>query len=387
LKTATRSLAIPLVVALLAVATAGSDPGSTQRMVDPGFEEAGSGRLETAATGVGWEVRRVGRPEIRGKLVVERVADEKLAHAGGKSLKMSLPRDTVGFEYVTVGQRIRLGADRAYEAAVWVRWPDGPETAPAGAGATSGHPSAIVSFWARHGDAGGGFAGRDVWLFDRQWKRLTIRFRATDPDRKTLVYVSLLPNQTPRDTTVFVDDFTLSESLAPAAIAKHRGELVVDGGFSNLKVGGLGFGPTWSFANIGGTRIVGEVAEETEAGKFFRIAMEKDTTNYESAQLWQILGLERGVRYEVSCRLRWDSYEEGAGGPIVNLGMYHEATNTWYGPVDQVLKKSGGWETYRFAHIPPIDGEWKLYVQLNGWGNFGRGLTISCDDFSCEMAE
>jgi hypothetical protein len=373
-------------VVLLAVSAAGSDSDSTQRMEDPGFEEAKPGRLETTTTGKGWEVQRVGRPKIQDKLVVERVADKKLSRAGDHFLKMALPKDTVGFEFVTIGQRLELRADREYEAAVWVRWPDGPEKSPAKADATSGHPSAIVSFWARHKEAEGDFAGRDVWLFDRQWRQLTIRFRATDPDQKTLVYVSLLPNQTPRETTIFVDDFTLTERKAPPTAATNTDELVADGDFSKLQAGKLGLSPTWSFANIGGTKISGEVTEE-KADKFFRLAMNKNTTNYESAQLWQMLNLEKGVRYEVSCRLRWDSYTEGAGSPIVNLGMYHEETNTWYGPVDQILRKSEKWGTYKFAHVPPHDGKWKLYVQLNGWGNFGSQLTVSCDDFSCKSAK
>jgi hypothetical protein len=381
-----RQLTIALLVFLLTVTAVSSDSDVVQRMGDPGFEEARTGRLETTPTGKGWEVQRIGRPEIRDKLVVECVGNKKLAQAGDNVLKLALPKDTVGFEFVTIGQRLKLQADCVYEAAVWVRWPDGPEKAPAKADATSGHPSIIVSFWARHKEAQGDFAGRDVWLFDRQWKRLTFRFSATDPDQKTLVYVSLLPNQTPRETTVFVDDLTLTESKAAATLAKNKDEIVIDGDFSKLKAGALGFGQTWSFANIGGTKIVGEAIEE-QGEKFFRIAMNKDTTNYESAQLWQMLNLEKGVRYEVSCRLRWDSHKEGAGNPIVNLGMYHEDTNTWYGPIDQNLKKSKQWETYKFVHIPPEDGKWKLYVQLNGWGNFGNQLTVSCDDFSCKPAK
>ncbi len=73
--------------------------------------------------------------------------------------------------------------------------------------------------------------------------------------------------------------------------------------------------------------------------------------------------------------------------PIVNYGVYHEASRTWYGPVDQVLEKNAEWGTYRFAHIPPLAGRWKLYVQLNGWGNFGRAVTAPLDDFTCTPAK
>jgi len=68
---------------------------------------------------------------------------------------------------------------------------------------------------------------------------------------------------------------------------------------------------------------------------------------------------------------------------IVNYGFYHEPSNTWYGPIDQVLNPTRQWQTHAFTHVPPAGGRWKLYVQLNGWGNFGEGLTVSFDDFEC----
>ena len=204
-----------------------------------------------------------------------------------------------------------------------------------------GHPSAIVSFWARHQEAAGEFAGRDVWLFDREWKKLTFRFRATHPEQRTFVYVSLLPNQSPRQTTVYVDDFTLTERREALTEPEKRSELIADGEFTELKAGPLGLAMPWSFANLGGTSIIGEVIQES-GGNCFRIKMNENTTNYESAQLWQRTRLEKGVRYKVSCRLRWDSYNQGESNLIVNLGMYHEETNTWYGPIDQNLRNDQG---------------------------------------------
>ena len=41
------------------------------------------------------------------------------------------------------------------------------------------------------------------------------------------------------------------------------------------------------------------------------------------------------------------------------------------------------WRTYRFIHIPAHSGPWKVYVQLNGWGNFGFPVTVSVDDLGC----
>ncbi len=81
--------------------------------------------------------------------------------------------------------------------------------------------------------------------------------------------------------------------------------------------------------------------------------MGEGTTNYESAQLAQDLDLKEGVACRVRCRMRWDSFSGAAGAPIVNYGLYHEASNTWYGPIDQVLRKTADWETCAFTHVPP----------------------------------
>jgi hypothetical protein len=85
--------------------------------------------------------------------------------------------------------------------------------------------------------------------------------------------------------------------------------------------------------------------------------------------------------------MRWDNFTPGAPAPIVNYGIYHEPSRTWYGPVDQTLERTGDWCQYRFTHVPPFSGLWKLYVQLNGWGNFGRSVTVSFDDFTCASAD
>jgi len=353
-------------------------------MTDSGFEAVSPGTLSTTGpVAAGWEVQRHGREVILDRLVVACVEDPARAKSGRKCLSLSIPKDTVGFEFVTVGQRPVLAADREYEASVWVRWVGGPERAPAGASATSGHPSAIVSFWARHRDGAGDFAGRDEWLFDGAWTRLSFRFRATDPGERTLVYVSLLPNQKPADTTVLVDDFALDSTSDPAEAERREGELLRDACFESQKGGPVA--PPWYFANLGGTGIPGTV--ETEDGKrLFRMAMDRGTTNFESAQLWQHVELREGVRYEIAAEIRWDSHAADAPAPIVNYGIYHEATRTWYGPVDQVLEMSADWKTYRFRHVPPSGGPWKLYVQLNGWGNFGNGVKISVSGLSCKTS-
>ena len=352
------------------------------RWHDPGFEQlspgtiAGTGRVES-----GWEIQKKGREAIRPRLSVEVIGEAARAKSGMRCLALSIPQDTVGFEFVTVGQRVQLAAGREYEAGVWARWPEGPDAATEIANATSGHRSAIVSFWARHRDGTGHFAGRDEWLFDNRWHKLTFRFRATAPEQPTLVYVSLLPNQKPAATTVLLDDFKLRELPdEPMETETRTGSLAIDANFSAQKIGGLS--PPWYFANIGGQGARGEIATE-DSGNYFRLAMNRDTSNFESAQLWQHVALRQGAHYEVRCRIRWDNFTPDTPAPIVNYGIFHEPTRTWYGPVDQVLETNGDWHEYRFIHIPPFPGSWKLYVQLNGWGNFGHGVTVSVDDFQC----
>lgn len=358
-------------------------PESQQLLQDPSFEASPPGSLPGTALPAPWEVQRTGREEIRDRLRAICVSQEGLAKSGRNCLELSIPQNTSGFEFVTVGQRLRLAAHHIYEASAWVRWPAGPATPPHGANSASGSPSAIVSFWARHRNGKGAFAGRDVWLFDNRWHRLTFRFCATDPSQPTLLYVSLLPNQKPRDTTVLLDDFELAAWPAADETGFRSGTLTADPGFEAQPATGIG--PPWRFAHLGGSSIGATVAG-SEGQKWITLHLPPGTSNFESAQLSQQVELRSGVRYEVSCRLRWDNFNPEAPPPIVNYGIFHEDSLTWYGPVDQVLARDGEWHSYEFAHLPPWTGRWKLYVQLNGWGNFRREVTVSCDDFTCAPA-
>jgi hypothetical protein len=363
----------------MSVHRAPSVPRSVFR--DPGFEGPAPGPLQSGRPEAGWEVHRTGRESIQGDLRVYCVDAPGAARSGEQCVSLSIPAHTEGFEFVTIGQRLVPESDRLYEATAWVRWPDGPDAAPPDAGTISGHPSAIVSFWARHRNNTGEFAGRDVWLFDRRWTRLSFRFRATAPGEPALVYVSLLPNQTPVATTVLVDDFDVIEVRdVPGRIVQQARNRVQDSGFDGQQAGLLS--PPWHFASMGGTGVSCRVVAEGEE-RFVSLSMAPGTSNYESGQIWQHLVLEEGVRYEIACRIRWESFAADLPPPIVNYGIYHEPTNTWYGPVDQALEASSEWVTYRFVHVPPADGPWKLYVQLNGWGNFGNAAGISVDDVSC----
>ena len=347
---------------------------------DSGFESVGLGALaETGRVEGGWEVQKIGRELLRPRLRVECVGAVAGPKCGKQCVALAIPADTIGFEFVTVGQRVQLATGVEYEASAWVRWPDGPNLAPVGAGPTSTHRSAIVSFWARHRDGTGDFAGRDEWLFDNQWHRLTFRFRATDPKQATLVYVSLLPNQTQAATAVLLDEFVLRELAHEQVEPETRiGNLALDPDFSSQKEGAVS--PPWYCAS--GQAVRGEVVAGDNS-THFRLTMNRATSNFESAQLWQHVALREGARYEISCRIRWDKLSSEAAAPIVNFGIYHDESRTWYGPVDQVLERIGEWRTYRFIHIPPYPGPWKLYVQLNGWGNFGRPVNVSVDDLVC----
>ena len=82
------------------------------------------------------------------------------------------------------------------------------------------------------------------------------------------------------------------------------------------------------------TGTTGKNVAVPETGAPMALRMPAGTTNFESAQLWQYLELRRGVRYDVSCRMRWDDFAPDTAAPIVNYGIYHEASRTWYGPVD-----------------------------------------------------
>jgi hypothetical protein len=361
----------------------GQEPARVETWFDPSFETLPIGTLTTSGKTKGWEVQRTGRDGILNRLDAACVEDKAKAKSGQHLVRLSIPKDTVGFEFVTIGQRLRLEPGHTYEASVWVRWPDGPDQAPAKASQVSGHPSAIVSFWARHRDGEGAFAGRDEWLFDSQWRKLSFRFRAIDPDLPTLIYVSLLPNQKPRDTTILLDDFTLTKVAEPAA-KDARGNLVKDAEFAQQKPGDA-IVPPWYFANLGGKGIPYKVVA-LDKKKFITLTMDKGTSNFESAHLWQHFQLTKAARYEMTCTLRWDNFAPKAPAPIVNFGIYHEDSRTWHGPIDQVLDKTGDWRTYRFIHDAPDAGAWKIYIQLNGWGNFGNGVTISVSEITCTPA-
>jgi hypothetical protein len=292
-------------VIFAAAADLNKSSSPTPLLRDPGFEGVPAGSVSGTGGENSWEIQRTGRDSIKDRLTVTCLEDSAAAKSGKKCLSLSIPRDTQGFEFVTVGQRVALAKGKDYEAMAWVRWPDGPKEAPAGADAVSGHPSAIVSFWARHREGTGDFAGRDIWLFDNRWTRLSFRFRATDRGQRTLVYVSLLPNQKPTNTTVLLDDFEVTAADSPTPVESRTSNLVRDAAFAGQAAGPIS--PPWYFANMGGKGISGRVVESgTE--RMVTLSMGSATSNLESAQIWQHLELAEGARYEISCRIRWDNF-------------------------------------------------------------------------------
>jgi hypothetical protein len=368
---------------LVAMALLGAPLPAAGAWDDPGFENLTQESLHTGSRSAGWEARAVGRDEIEDLLRAEVVNDAALARTGSRCVRLSIPAHTKGFEWISLGQRLYPDAATEYEVSVWARWIDGPDKAPEGANSTTRAESAILSFWARQRDGKGEFAGLDHWLFDNQWQKLTFRFRPTGrPEEFAWIYASLLPNQTPADTRVLLDDFSVSPCDDPPGVGTPTAGVAADADFSGQTGGALS--PPWNFrpAPADGKAVTCEVV--AGADPFVRLALAPRTSSYESGQLYQMLNLREGMRYRVSCRIRWDSFTpENTQPVIVNFGMFHGGSQVWYGPVDQLLKPGSDWVTYTYDHIPPYPGPWKLYVQLNGWGNGGRAVSVSVDDFTC----
>ena len=361
-----------MVTTIAAAAHVGAAP--ERLMLDPGFEALRPGIIApTGHARRGWEVQAVGRDAVRDRLTVTCIRDPRRSHSGRQSLSLSIPEDASGFEFVTVGQRVRCVGDTVYEAVVWVRWPDGPTSGPSSARPSAENPSAIVSFWARDRNGKGHFAGKDVWLYDNRWTRLSFQFCPTSPEEPTFIYVSLLPNQSPRETTVLIDDFDVrARRLRPEREERSKNLL------ARLDVGERS--ASWRFVQMGGSAI-GGVLTGSDQNRRFRMSMPRSTSNYESAQLAHDVDVRAGTLYRIRCRIRWVNRAPGIPPPIVNYGIFDERSGVWYGPIDQALDSDAGWREYTFEYLPPVSGLCRVYVQLNGWGNSGREVIIEVSDF------
>jgi hypothetical protein len=105
-------------VVSFAAARPSSGLASTKQLLkDPSFESLSTGTLATTGIIPGWEVQRTGRAAIQEKLMVSCSSDPTLAKSGQNCVSLSIPEEMVGFEFVTVGQRITLVAGKEYPGA------------------------------------------------------------------------------------------------------------------------------------------------------------------------------------------------------------------------------------------------------------------------------
>jgi hypothetical protein len=355
---AARSVAAALLVALLLPALAAAE---IQLMADTDFEGGALGAMTTANSD--WEVQRTGQNTTN--FLIDRTA--AAAYAGSRGCLMSLPLSASGasFDHTTIGQRFTLEAGVIYEASLRVRWAN-----------PAAGSSAIVSFWAQH-QADKTFAGKDEWLRNGDWKLLSFRFYAVKPNQPVFVYVSLLPNQVPRKTDIYIDDFKLVEIERVTATAPAT-NLVADGSFEAQTVGAAP-GGAWTLERSAG---LGATVINESGGKAVRLSIPADTNNFTEVRLSQFVTLTKGVLYDGNVRMRWDNAaadDDGSG--LVNWMLYHQPSNTWYGPIDHVLR-NGAWHDVPFVHGAPYSGSYRLFVQVFGWGNFGDAMVLTFDDFS-----
>src|SRR5690242_3499534 len=85
---------------------------TTDAWADPGFELLPVGPLVATGARDGWEVQATGRNSIVPRLTATCLRDARRAHSGRQCLSLSIPQDTVGFEFVTAGRRLQLDADK-----------------------------------------------------------------------------------------------------------------------------------------------------------------------------------------------------------------------------------------------------------------------------------
>lgn len=355
---------LKLCVALLLLSPAAA---ATSLLADAGFEDGSLGAMSDANSA--WEVQRDGASTAG--FLIDRIAGTgpRAPRAGSRCCLMSLPLGAVpsAFDHVTIGQRLTLQANVIYEASAWVKWVN----------TDNGNDSAIISFWARH-QADKTFAGKDVWLRNGDWKQLTYRFLAVRPEQPVFVYLSLLPHQIPRRTDILVDEFTLTavETVTPQALTP--GELLTDGGFEAQTVGQA---PSGAWALHRGGPGLSATVQDQGGSKVVRLGIPADTDNFTEVRLEQYVTLRKGAQYDISCRMRWNNFPGGGKTGIANWMLYHAGSDTWYGPIDHVLRHSD-WHDVPFIHGAPYSGSYKLYVQVFGWGNFGQAMDLSYDDFT-----
>jgi hypothetical protein len=372
----------------LVVTTAKCYNGSRAQLLrDPGFERIPLGPLPNP-TGI-WSVFRTTRvPNVRVNGVATLSADRNPPRRFSKrQMLLSIP-DTISM----ISNRAAIVAAIAgcnktnvvYEVTVDVKWMN-----------AAFNRTAILSLWTVHpstADAyGGSFSGVDYWIANSTWNRFRYRFML--PNRKMLhkppnLILALYPNQTPRVTTIRIDNLRVTEVCAlgklPAPLAPV--EMLQYGTFDMLPLGNVEDNSTYfdvqrSASNYVSATIVQEDGANP-TNQQMRMVLPTGNTNYDWKQIGEVVTLQMGTRYIVTSKMKRNS--DPTRHAIVNFRMQSVETGVWYGRVDQILPKHNDWHAASYVVGIPETGPYLISLQLLGWGNYGQELDVSFDDFSCK---
>jgi hypothetical protein len=357
-----------------------------QLLRDPGFETIPLGPLPSP-TGI-WTVyrtRNVPNIYVNGvtPLPVDRTPPRKFA---SRQMLLSIP-DTIS----KISNRAAIVAGIAgcnktsvvYEVSVDVKWMN-----------AAANKTAILSLWTVHpstADAyGGSFSGVDYWIANATWNRLAYRFML--PNRKQLgkppsLLLALYPNQTPRLTTLRIDNLRVTEvcALGKSTAVAVPTEMLQYGSFDGLPLGTVDDNSTYfdvqhSDSSFVSAAIVQDPANATN--QLMRILLPTGNTNYDWKQVGEIVTLQMGTRYLVSSKMKRNS--DPSRHAIVNFRMQSVETGVWYGRVDQILPNHTDWHVASYVVGIPETGPYLVSLQLLGWGNYGQELDVFFDDFSCK---
>jgi hypothetical protein len=347
--------------------------GSLVQLInDPGFEGVPIGALPRR-TGQ-FVVRRSTSGQVSTKVngVSTTAATAKY---GKKQVLLSIPET---FRKISDGASIGVALSNlnklnvVYEASVDVKWTN-----------PQGGKTAIVSFWVRHnaGSALRTFSGVDTWITTGDWTSIKFRFMVPQANLPSTLRVTIFPNQTPRLTSIRVDNFKLREVCQlGSSSATSNPELVANGDFEGLALGGVG--APYTILSSASSFVQATVVHEGAANQALRMVLPQGSTNYDYKQVGQAVTLQMGIRYRVSVKARRNSAASRTA--IVNFRMRSVETGIWYGTVDLLLAADNDWHSYSYDVGIPATGNYTVSVQLNGWGNYGQVLDVTFDDLSCK---
>jgi hypothetical protein len=343
-----------------------------QLLRDPGFEAVPLGAIPRRAGQ--WIVRRSTSGQV--STTVNGVATAAAtAKYGKKHVLLSIP---ASFRKISDAASIGVALSNlnklnvVYEASVDVRWTN-PQ-----AGKT-----AIVSFWVRHNAKSlqRTFSGLDKWLTNGDWTTVKFRFMVPQANLPSTLRVTLYPNQTPRLTSLRVDNFKLREVCQLGSSSDTSiPELVANGDFEGLALGEVG--EPYTIMSSASNFVRATVVQAGTANQALRMVLPQGSTNYDYKQVGQVVTLQMGIRYRVSVKARRNSAASRTA--IVNFRMRSLETGIWYGTVDLILSPDNSWHQYWYDVGIPSTGNYSVSVQLNGWGNYGQVLDVTFDDLSCK---